>query len=72
MLTELPIFYFKKQFLSVVEKRLSTYKKAYSFKTIQELKKSYNKTQSKLFLYNRKKIYILIIFGMLIFQIHII
>jgi hypothetical protein len=38
MLTELPIIYLKKQFLSVIEKRLSTYKKAYSFKTIQELK----------------------------------
>ena len=37
MLTELPIIYLKKQFISVVEKRLSTYSNGYSFKTIQEL-----------------------------------
>jgi hypothetical protein len=38
MLTDLPIIYLKKPFLSVIEKRLSTYKKAHSFKNIQELK----------------------------------
>ena len=37
MLTELPIIYLKKHFISVVEKRLSTYSNAYSFKTIPEL-----------------------------------
>lgn len=37
MLTQLPILYLKKNNLSVVENRLSTYINAYSFKTLNEL-----------------------------------
>jgi len=40
MLTQLPIFYHKKKFNSVVENRLSTYDKAYEFQNIDDLIKN--------------------------------
>jgi hypothetical protein len=50
MLTKLPIIYLKKEFVSVVEDRLSKYDKAYSFKTLNDLN-NLIKTKSQSFLY---------------------
>jgi hypothetical protein len=47
MITELPIFYQKKQFPSVIENRLSTYKNSYAFESIDELLKNINTVINK-------------------------
>ena len=51
MLTQLPILYLKKPFPSVIENRLSTYKKSYGFSSIQDIDKLiYNVKQNYFYL----------------------